>query len=91
MAIVLALLIIGASCSGGGGPSLSEDQENWCNRNRDQHGLVGIELGEAGQPGVTPEFTSDDFAFRSFEFYWTGEAGWNRACREAYERFAAPE
>ncbi len=94
--VIATLIVFAAACSSGDSspsdeqtlPSLSEDAEDWCNRNRDLHGQVGIELGEAGQPGVGSElFSPDDFEFRSFEFYWTGEAGWDRACAEAYQRF----
>jgi hypothetical protein len=95
IAIVLSLIVVGTACSGGDGSlpeepsrsSLSEEAKLWCQRNQDLHGQVGMELGEAGQPGVGSEpFSPDDFEFRSFEFYWTGEAGWDRACTEAYER-----
>jgi len=95
-AVIVTLILVGAACSSGN-PSdseepnrtpLSEEVTNWCQRNRDLHGQVGIELGEAGQPGVgSAPFSPDDYEFRSFEFYWTGEAGWDRACVEAYQRF----
>lgn len=87
VAIVLTVALATAAC-GNGGPSLSEEAKNWCSRNMDLHGQVGIELGEAGQPGLTSDpFYADDFEFRSFDFYWTGDAGWNRVCAEAFERF----
>jgi hypothetical protein len=96
VAVVLALVFVCAACGssessdselGGNDAPLSDDAKHWCQRNRDLHGEVGIELGEAGQPGVTEDFSPDDFEYRSFEFYWSGDAGWDRACQEAYERF----
>ena len=83
IATIILLAIIGASC--GIDPELSDAEVAWCNSHEDSVGGAGLDLDVAGQPGVTPEFTPDDYASRSGAFYWTDEGGYAQACRAAYD------
>ena len=84
LATIILLTVVGASC-GSSEPELSDAEAAWCNSHEDPVGGAGLELDVAGQPGLTPEFTPDDYAFRSGPFYWTDESGYAQACRAAYE------